>query len=206
MSEPSRPLGGKVAIVTGAGRGAGRAAALALGAAGASVCAGDINPDRAEQAAQDIRAGGGTAFGWQADISNKFQVAGLIETTRDHYNRLDILVQHAQIDPPRDALTLDEWEWRRVLEVNLTGSFFCMQLAARVMADEGGGLIALLIRPSGAGSSAAYAATQAGMSALAGALAAEWAGKGVLVAGIDVTDADQAVRALMGWVENKSAQ
>jgi len=203
MSETPRPLAGRVAIVTGAGRGAGAAAASALAAAGASVCASDINPDRAERAAQDILAAGGTAFGWQADISNKFQVASLIETTRDRYQRLDILVQHAHINPPRDALTLDEWEWRRILEVNLTGSFFCMQLAARVMADEGGGVIALLIRPALPGLTAAYAASQAGMHALAEALAAEWAAKGVRAAGIDATDADEAVRALLELCEKK---
>lgn len=197
MSASSQPLGGRVAIVTGAGRGAGAAAALALGGAGVKVCTCDINPDRAERTAQDIIAAGGTAFGWQADISNKFQVAALIETTRDRFGRLDIFVQHAHINPSHDALTMDEWEWRRTLEVNLTGCFFCMQLAGRVMADEGGGLIAQMVRPVGPGPGSAVATSQAGMNALAAALAAEWADKGVRVAAIDAADSDEAIRQLM---------
>jgi NAD(P)-dependent dehydrogenase (short-subunit alcohol dehydrogenase family) len=197
MSKASIDLNGRVAIITGAGRGAGTSAAMALAEAGVKVCTSDINPDRAEFVAREIVAAGGTAFAWQTDVSNKFQVASLIETTRDRYGRLDILAQHAHINPSHDLLALDEWEWRRIVEVNLTGSFFCMQLAGRVMADEGGGVIALMVRPVPSGLTAAYAATQAGMTALAEALVAEWAQKGVRVAGIDSTDADEAARELM---------
>jgi NAD(P)-dependent dehydrogenase (short-subunit alcohol dehydrogenase family) len=197
MSASAQPLTGRVVIVTGAGRGAGAAAALALAGAGARLVTGDVNPDRAERAAQDILAAGGTAFGWQVDVSNKFQVAALIETARDRYGRLDIFVQHAHINPRCATLTMDEWDWRRTLEVNLTGSFFCMQLAGRVMADEGGGLIALLVRPVTAAPMAAYAATQAALTALAGSLAAEWGDRGVRVAAIPATSPDAAVRQLL---------
>lgn len=179
------PLSGRTAIVTGAGRGCGSAAARALASRGAKVCVSDINPDRADKVAAEITAAGGEAFGWQADIANRFQVASLIETTRDRYGRLDILVQHAHISPRAAALTMDEWEWRRTLEVNLTGAFFCMQLAGRVMADEGGGLIIQLVRPSAGSAMAAYTASRAGLLALAGALAAEWAASGVRVVAVD---------------------
>lgn len=168
-------LTGRAAIVAGAGRGRGAAAAHALAGAGVQVAVCDLNPDRAERVAGEIIASGGQAFGWQADVSNRFQVAGLIETTRDRFGRLDIFVQAARVSPRVPALTMDEWEFRRTLEVNLTGSFFCAQLAARVMADEGGGLIVLLAEPpSGGGGAAAYRATQAGLSALGEALAEEW--------------------------------
>lgn len=194
MHASAQLLSGRIAAVTGAGRGAGLAAALALAAAGASVCASDLNPDRAERVAQEIIARGGTAFGWQADVSNKFQVAGLIETTRDRFGRLDVFVQHAHVNPRGEALTLDEWEWRRTLEVNLTGSFFCAQLAGRVMADEGGGLIALLVRPSGLGPMSAYVTTRSGMIALAESLAAEWGTKGVRVVAIPADTPEDAAR------------
>src|SRR5262245_21029667 len=92
-------LRGKTAIVTGAGHGAGASMALALAEAGARVCASDVNPDRAKHTAEQIIAAGGEAFPFQADVSNKFQVASLIETTRDRYTSLDILAHHAHINP-----------------------------------------------------------------------------------------------------------
>jgi NAD(P)-dependent dehydrogenase (short-subunit alcohol dehydrogenase family) len=198
----SPPLVGKVAVITGAGRGAGAASALALAGAGAKLCASDLNPDRAERVAGEIAAAGGIAFGWQCDISNRFQVASLIETARDRYGGLDIFVQHAHINPRGDALTMDEWDWRRTLEVNVTGSFFCMQLAARVMADEGGGLIALLVRPVTAPPMAAYAASQAAMTALAQSLAAEWSARGVRVAAIQAESPDEAARQVMSMANS----
>ncbi|MGF1507314.1 MAG: SDR family NAD(P)-dependent oxidoreductase, partial [Anaerolineae bacterium] len=146
------------------GSGHGLAIAQTLATAGLRVAVADLNPDRAEAAAQIIVQAGGTAVGIQADVSNKFQVAAMIEQTRDAYNRLDILINNAHVSPGDAALTMDEWNWRRTIEVNLTGAFFCAQLAARVMADESGGHIVLLTRRE---RSAAGAATQAAIEALA---------------------------------------
>ena len=198
-----KPLAGRVAIVTGAGRGAGEAIAYGLGAAGARVCAADLNPDRAERVAEAILAAGGEAFGWQADVSSKFQVAGLIETTRDRYGRLDVLVQHAHVSPRGDALKLDEWDLRRTVEVNVVGAFLCAQLAARVMADEGGGLIALMMEPpeSIAAGAAVYAATQVAVGGLARALAAELGGRGVRVEAVVAGDADEVARRVVALCE-----
>src|SRR5574340_1089001 len=176
-------LQGRTALVTGAGRSAGAAMARALAAAGACVCVNDLNPDRAERTAREIRAQGGEAFAFQADVSNKFQVAALIEATRDRYEGLHILAHHAHITPNEPFLTMGEWEWRRTLEVNVTGTFFCAQLAGRVMADEGGGLIAVCVKPLeqlGAGQ-AAYAASQLGIIGLVGLLEIELAATPVRV-------------------------
>ena len=176
------PLSGRVAIVTGAGRGLGAMLARELADAGASVCAADLNPDRADRIAGEITSAGGTAFGWQVDVSNKFQAAGMIETTRDRYNRLDILVHCAHISPHGPLLPMDEWDWRRTVEVNLSGAFMVAQLCGRVMADEGGGAIALftdLLSPGG--SQPAYALTQSAVAALAAELAAELAPQSVNV-------------------------
>lgn len=134
-------LSGKAAIVTGGGNGVGRAVALALGAAGAAVCVNDINPDTPEAVAAEITAGGGQAFAWQADVSNRFQVGSLIEEARDRYGEIDIVVNAAGVRKLGPMATLDEWDWRRVLDVNLTGTFFVTQLIGRVMTDEGGGVI-----------------------------------------------------------------
>jgi 3-oxoacyl-[acyl-carrier protein] reductase len=183
-------------IVTGAGRGAGAAVALALAEAGCRICVNDLNPDRADSTAAAINQRGGEAFAWQADVSNRFQVSAMIEATRDRFGRLDCLVQHAHVSPEAAALKMDEWAWGRTLEVNLTGAFYCAQLCARVMADEGGGLIVFLIRPIGQVTAepgkAAYAATQSGLMALAGALDGEVRPRGVRVRALPVWSAAHA--------------
>jgi NAD(P)-dependent dehydrogenase (short-subunit alcohol dehydrogenase family) len=168
------PLSGRVAIVTGAGRGYGAVLARDLAFAGASVCAADLNPDRAELIASEIADAGGTSFGWQVDVSNKFQAAAMIETTRDRFGHLDVLVHCAHVSPSGSLLPMDEWNWRRTVEVNLSGAFIVAQLCGRVMADERGGVIALFAdqTPAG-GSQPAYALTQAAVAALSKELAAE---------------------------------
>jgi NAD(P)-dependent dehydrogenase (short-subunit alcohol dehydrogenase family) len=161
---------GRVAIVTGAGEGIGRAAAQALARAGAAVAVNDLNPDRAEGLVEAIREAGGEAFAWVADISNRFQAAALIENTRERYNHLHILVNAAGVIKAAPFLKVDEYDWRRILEVNLTGSFFMTQLAGRVMADEGGGAIVNLASVYGPERNlpdhAPYVASKAGLVAM----------------------------------------
>ncbi len=197
MSTSQASLSGRVALITGAGRGCGEAVARAVAAAGARVCACDLNPDRADRVAGEIAAAGGQAFGWQADVSNKFQVGSLIETVRDQYGRIDLLIHHAHVGPRAALLAMDEWEWRRTIEVNLTGAFLCAQMAGRVMSDEGGGSIVLLRKPIPPGDFGALAASQAGLTALAAALSAELAGKAVRVSTCDADTPDETVRRVM---------
>lgn len=200
MDTTRRLLSDRVAIVTGAGRGIGAGIAHALAGAGAKVCANDLNPDRAEHVAAEITATGGEAFGWQADVSNKFQVAAMIENTRERYHRLDILVHNAHISPRGMALTVDEWSWRRTLEVNLTGAFLCTQLAGRVMADEDGGVIVFLTRSPNPGAekgNMAFLVTQTGLGELARALAVEWAELHVRVEAIPVISPEETTRRVL---------
>jgi 3-oxoacyl-[acyl-carrier protein] reductase len=172
-------LSGQTAIVTGAGADTGRAAALALAQAGAAVVVNDINPDAVERVASEITASGGQALGWQADVANRFQVGSLIEETRDRFGRVHILINAAGVENLRPMLTLDEWDWRRMLEVNLTGAFFCSQLLGRVMADEGGGVIVNIAStaghpqplPQGVG----YVASKSGLIGLTKQCAQEYA-------------------------------
>lgn len=140
---------GKTAIVTGAGSGIGRAVAESLSKAGASLALNDLNPDRIETITDAINADGGTAIGFHGDISNRFQVSALIERARDAYGRVDFLVNTAGVYKAEAMSGMDEWDWRRQLEVNLTGAFFCTQLMSRVMADEGGGVIINLASTAG---------------------------------------------------------
>lgn len=178
----------RVAIVTGAGHGAGAAIAHALAAAGAWVAVNDINPDRAYRVAAEIRERGGAAIAVTADVSNRFQCVHLIEATRAEWSRVDILVNYASIAPTAAILRMDEWELMRCIDVNLKGVFFMSQLVGRVMADQNraeghsGGLIVNLAaqEPEGDGR-AAYAATQAAIPAFGRACAREFAPLGIRV-------------------------
>ncbi len=164
----------------------GRAIAFALADSGANVVVNDLNPDRVDQVVADIMAAGGTAFGWQGDVTNRFQASAMIERARDHFGRIQILVNAAgarSLTTP--LLELDEWDWRRVNEVNLTGTFFCTQLLGRVMADEGGGVIVNIVSTAGhpqpLTQGVAYVASKAGVVGLTKQAAQELAAAGVRV-------------------------
>jgi 3-oxoacyl-[acyl-carrier protein] reductase len=178
-------LSGQAAIVTGAGADTGRAIALALASSGAAVVVNDLNPDRAETVSGEITAAGGRAVPWQADVSNRFQVGSLIEGARDAFGRIHILINAAGALKLGPAPQLDEWDWRRLLDVNLTGAFFCSQLVGRVMADEGGGVMVNVASsaghpnplPDGVG----YVASKAGLVGMTKQLAREFAPLGIRV-------------------------
>ncbi len=178
-------LSGHAAVVTGAGADIGRAAALALARAGAAVLAVDINPDRPDEVAALIAEQGGRALARQADVANRFQCAAMIEAARDAFGKVDILVHAAGVERLGPFATLDEWDWRRVLDVNLTGAFFCTQLLGRVMADEGGGAIVHVASTAGSGltppNGVSFTASQAGLIGLTRQSARELAPHGVRV-------------------------
>jgi NAD(P)-dependent dehydrogenase (short-subunit alcohol dehydrogenase family) len=178
-------LTGHAAIVTGGGSGAGAAIARALAHAGAAVAIGDLNDPAAETVAETIRAAGGRAIGIQADVANRFQCAALIERTRDAFGRVSILVNAAGVRKLGPLNSLDEWDWRRILDVNLTGAFFCTQLASRVMADEGGGAIVNLGSTAGhpltLPDGISYVTSKAGLIGLTAQSARELAPRGIRV-------------------------
>ena len=181
-------LTGQVAIVTGAGRGIGALVAELLAAAGAKVAVNDINPDRAERVASAIRDAGGQAAAIAADISNKFQCSHLVDSTRREWGQLDVLVNNAAIKPGSAILKTDEFEWQRVMDVNLKGTFFMSQLVGRVMADENqerGGVIINVASKAGVeeplANHAAYAASKAGVVGFTRECAREFAGYGIRV-------------------------
>lgn len=185
VSDQSIDLSNHNALVTGAGAGHGRAIALALAASGAAVAACDINIERAERTCEQIHDCSGAAIALQADTSNRFQAANLIEQARDAYGKMHILVNAARIFHPEAMLSIDEWNWRRQLEINVTGIFFCMQLAGRVMADEGGGAIINLASAAGLGSTLpsgiGYVTSQAAVFGMTLQAARELAPQGIRV-------------------------
>lgn len=180
------------AIVTGAGAGVGRAIALALSTAGAAVLVNDLNPDRIDDLVDEISAAGGQAIGWQADISNRFQAAGLIEHARERFGRIHLLINAAGVFKSESLLKLDEWDWRRLIDVNLTGAFFCCQLLGRVMKDEGGGVMINLAPAFDYAQSAGYSASKAGVIALTRQAAQEYAAYGIRVNAVCIGAIDEA--------------
>ncbi len=159
-------LSSRSALVTGAGSGIGRAIAVSLAKSGASVCAVDINPDRCDRILDELLSAGVKATAFHGDVSNRFQASAAIEHAREAFGRIDLLVNAAGVFKGGDMLLLDEWDWRRVMEINLGGTFFMSQLLGRVMADAGGGVILNLgasgARPEGV----SYVASKAGIIGL----------------------------------------
>jgi NAD(P)-dependent dehydrogenase (short-subunit alcohol dehydrogenase family) len=139
-SDMKPALQNRVALVTGAGRRIGRAIALELGRAGAHVAVHyQFSRSEALEAARELRSFGVQALVIHADISKPRQVQSMVEGARKKFGRIDILVNNAAIFFPAQWDKLTEKDWDRILDVNLKGTFFCAQAAARIMMDGGGG-------------------------------------------------------------------
>lgn len=135
-------LSGRVAVVTGAGRGIGEAIARRLAGSGARVCVNDINPDSARAAANAVRAEGGQALDYVVSVDNKMGLQAMFQTVVEEWGRIDILVNNAGIEPSASVLEMDEWSWDKTINVNLKGTFLGSQVAGRMMKEQGeGGVI-----------------------------------------------------------------
>jgi 3-oxoacyl-[acyl-carrier protein] reductase len=181
-------LDGKVAIVTGAAHGIGRAIAERYGAEGATVVVSDVNSGGAEAVAKGITDGGGTAVAIVTDVSDATAVDRLFDETLQRFGTVDVLVNNAGLtDTERHFLEGDEEWWDKIHAVNLKGSFLCGLRAAKHMAQRGEGVI---INVSSGGATrahrgnAAYDATKGGIEALTRAMAVDLAPYGVRVNGL----------------------
>jgi NAD(P)-dependent dehydrogenase (short-subunit alcohol dehydrogenase family) len=132
---------GKVVLVTGAGRGYGREIAAAFAAHGAIVAANDLTPINLDITLDRIRAAGGRVKQYLYDIAVRMQAQAMVDEIIADWGRLDILVNNAGVEPRYSLLDMDEWDWKRTLDVNLSGPFFLIQAGGRVMAQQGGGAI-----------------------------------------------------------------
>ena len=159
----------KVVLITGAGKGVGRALAEALAERGAFIAANDISPINVEQLVAQILANGGKAKAYVEDVAKKVGVQSLIHDVEDDLGGIDILINHAAVQPHTLLLNMDEWDWHRTLDVNLTGAFLMMQSVGRTMQAKGHGVILNIVAGTGEGLSqeaGAYIASKAGLAAL----------------------------------------
>lgn len=135
-------LEGRVALVTGAGSGIGKAAALKLSKAGAKIGALDHTIENAEKTVKRITSGGGQAIALEADISDSTAMEAAVQCIRDEWGRLDVVLANAGINgvwAPIEELTADEWN--QTLTVNLTGTFLTVKYAIPLLKERGGSVI-----------------------------------------------------------------
>jgi NAD(P)-dependent dehydrogenase (short-subunit alcohol dehydrogenase family) len=189
---------GKVAIVTGAGRGIGRAVAAMYASRGVSVVVAERNRADGEETVRFIREQGGQAVFIQTDVSVPAEIERLVRETDERWGRLDVLINNAGLSRWKSPYELSVEEWDHVLNTNLRSVFLCSREAAKVMRRTGGGAIvniastrAHMSEPN----SEAYAASKGGILALTHALAVSLGPDGIRVNAITP-----------GWIETGDYQ
>lgn len=181
----SKELAGKVALVTGASRNIGRATALELAAAGAAVAVNTrASQEDAEKVVREIRAAGGDAEMFVADIANGAAVKAMAESILRHWGRIDCLVLNASVRSEKPFLELTYEDWRTPLSISLDGAFYCAQACLPSMIDNGGGSIVMLggmMALSGAARRVNGSVAKHGMVGMTRALAREFGPQGIRV-------------------------
>lgn len=190
----------KVVLITGAGKGSGRTLAKSLAEQGAHIAANDISPINVEDVVSEINDQGGHAKAYIEDVAKKVGAQLLVKQVEDEFGHIDVLINHASVQPQTALLNMDEWDWHRVLDVNMTGSFLMTQSVGRVMRDQGSGVIINLIAAKQASGkdeaqpkeNAAFIATMKGLEGFTQQAAQELSPYGIQVhnveTGSDVTE------------------
>jgi NAD(P)-dependent dehydrogenase (short-subunit alcohol dehydrogenase family) len=177
-------IAGLYVIVVGAG-GIGGAVAQGFAAHGAHVAVADLDADRAAACAEDLGAAGVDAFGVAVDVTDEASVRAMTAAVMARFARVDVLVNAAGITVRKRAEDLPVAEWRRILDVNATGTFLCCQAVGAAMARCGGGAIVNLSSVRGRYGAtfgqAEYSASKGAVDALTRSLAVQWAELGIRV-------------------------
>ncbi len=170
-------------LVTGGARGIGRAICEAFGRAGARVAVGYASrPDAAEAVVAAVAASGGEAYAAGGDVSDPAAAEALVSGVVSRWGRIDVLVNNAGITRDTLLLRMKDEDWHRVLDVDLTGAFYCCRAAARPMLKQRAGRIINVSSIAGLGGNAGqanYSAAKAGLIGLTRAIARELASRGV---------------------------
>jgi NAD(P)-dependent dehydrogenase (short-subunit alcohol dehydrogenase family) len=176
-----------VVLITGAGKGSGRILAQAFAEQRYLVAANDISPINVEEVVNQILAKGGYAKVYIEDVAKKVGVQNIINQVEDDFGRIDILINHAAVAPHVPLLDMDEWDWHRTLEVNLSGAFLMIQSVGRLMRTQGSGVIINLITGStrAGNAEAAFVASMNGLDGLTRQAAREFAPYGIKVYSVE---------------------
>ena len=174
----------RIAFITGASRGIGRACALALSAGGAKVVLAARHLEKLEEVAAEIRARGAEAYVVGIDLASQDSIKEAFSKTSKEFGRIDILINNAAVTRDGLALRMKRDDWDAVLQTNLSGSFFCIQQALPAMVRERWGRIVNItsvVAESGNAGQANYAASKAGLIGLTKSLAQELASRNITV-------------------------
>jgi len=177
-------LNGKVALVTGASRGIGKAVALKLAAEGANVVVTATSQERAQKTADEIAAKGGNALAVKVDVSKTSDVESLFAKTAEVFGRLDILVNNAGITRDGLLMRMKDDDWDMVIDTNLKGAFACTREAIKLMGKAKGGSIvniSSVVGEMGNAGQANYCASKAGLIGFTKAVAREYARRNITV-------------------------
>jgi 3-oxoacyl-[acyl-carrier protein] reductase len=177
-------LVGKVAVVTGGGRGLGRETAMLLAYEGAKVVVDDIDDEPMCRVVEEIGSKGGSAIGFKADVANRLDVQKLVQAAIENYGGIHIMVNNAGIRRSGTLLQISEEDWDIVLNVDLKGVFNCIQAVAHQMMEQRYGKIINISSVSGTGTSnapASYAAAKGGVIQLTKVAARELGPYGINV-------------------------
>lgn len=180
-------LSGKVAVITGGGSGMGRAIGLAFIRQGAKVVIADINLEAARETVALQESAGGDAIAVNVDVTRKSETLDMAEAALRRFGRIDILVNNAGSRCLKSFLDHTEEDWHRMIDINLTGHFFCAQAVVPSMLKSGKGKIinlASIAAHTGRPDRVAYCAAKAGVMGLTRALAMDLRGKNICVTAI----------------------
>ena len=193
-------LSGKTAVVAGGTSGIGRTLALGLADAGADVVVVGRREEFVQDAAAAIESRGRRTLRMTADVTNRASLERVRDACQDAFGQVDILVSAAGVSSRMSTLELDDAEWRRVIDTNLTGTLYACQVFGAGMVARGSGRIVNVVSLSsfvGFHQVAAYTASKSGVAGLTRALAVEWAPHGVTVnaiaPGVFVTDLNRQI-------------
>ena len=177
-------LSGRVALVTGGGRGIGRAIALKLAEVGTTVVVSDIDEVSASSAAGEIKAMKGRSLAVMADVSSSSDVVKMMETAQAAYGKVDILVNNAGITRDQLLMRMSDEDWDNVLSINLKSVFLCTKVVLRQMVKQRWGRIISLssiVGMKGNAGQANYASAKAGIIGFTRSIAKEVASRGITV-------------------------
>lgn len=171
MAQTATNYSEKVVLVTGAGREPGRALSVAFSRWGAVSASNDLNPLGLEETMKGIMEASGKGKAYLFDVAKRMPVQALVDQVLEDWGQIDILVNCAAVEPSQSILEMDEWDWHRTMDVNLSGVFFTTQQVGRAMRKQGGGVIINIAGRYGEGplpkrNHAAFLSSQLGLAGL----------------------------------------